>query len=167
MDSMLHRWRDSWQRSGLPSLTARLREALREQAAAHCDFEEQEGAGSSTGAAAAEAASMTNGSGEGGARRGAMLRMLSGQQGVLSMLRGARPAGAARGGPATPDLALATELAGMGPAGGAAAGTAGSAGSAQLRALLSAAADYSNERMQRMRQLVGGGQVPTGPSLAL
>ncbi|GAB4819514.1 hypothetical protein N2152v2_006560 [Parachlorella kessleri] len=34
MDSMLHRWRDSWHRSGLPSLTARVKQALREQTAA-------------------------------------------------------------------------------------------------------------------------------------
>lgn len=179
---MRRRWRDSWQRTGLPSVTARLREALRAQAAAYCAAlpedlwgagAEEEGGGSGSSAAggmssllglgegqgfgleAAEAeaegagAAMAAEAGAGAAgqrrRAGGVLRALRSQQGVLRMLRGSRF------GPAGPAAAAAHELGSeLEPAAAAAA-----TGQGQLRLLLAAAAEYSKDRVQRMRQLVG------------
>lgn len=217
MDSMRHRWRDSWQRLGLPSLTHRIQAAVREQAAAAREQAreyaaaahdlpglfpgfssvgaEAEGgtgqagegpAGSerplgsllrfggrlagrceagdapadnalaaaglerSSSGAAGEAAVAALGGGGRGRQRGAMLRMLRGS--VRSRL-GAGAASAA--GSSSTTTAAGVELSDF-SAMGAASVAAEAGGSPQLRALLAVAADYSAERAQRVRQLMGG-----------
>jgi hypothetical protein len=215
---MRHRWRDSWQRSGLPSLTHRVQQALRQQAAAYAaagSGKESEGglfdfgglfgvgsgggSGSSTGeelggvlqeggtpssppddaraplgvrgAGGGSAAQQGAGDGPAGLvrRQGAVQRALCGQQGVLRMLRGSgRPVGVlapAPGGPhpaahdlmgSSADLSMEPSVLSMGS-------MATGASSARLRRLMSAAADYSAERVQHMRQLVGGRPLAPAP----
>lgn len=239
---MRHRWRDSWQRSGLPSLTHRIRAAIAEQAASYAAHLEASASRSSSGsrsagsggsssglfssdgeagaesegplarmyallygrseggessasgssggastdgwmlgepqqgvAGTAEAAGATavaaapellwdagspagqpgSGAGEAGQqqqqqwRRQGVLRMLRGT--VRSKLAGARPAAAPAADLAGAELSVLS----MGLP-GVASSAAQEPGPAQLRALMAAAADYSAERAQRMRQLLGG-----------
>jgi hypothetical protein len=192
MDSMRHRWRDSWQRSGLPSLTHRIKQAIREQAATYAThFDSSSSSGGDGGGewegegqrplSMASLLSLASGSAAsdrgrhsavfellevedarpeplGGQAQQGMLQALS-QQGVLRMLRGSARSRLAASRPAALDLG--TELS-MGTAG--TAGSAADASSLQLRVMISAAAAYSAERMQRMRQLMGDAASAPSPA---